>query len=189
MYRILAIILICFGLCACVPVALVGGATAGGAIIYNKRSIKTMLRDRAIASTADEKIKNNPQLHGKAFISVAAYNGIVLMVGVAQTQAEKDLAQQIVSALPNVRRIYNEVRIGKRADHRTRAYSGIITGQVKAALLTTPGVRSNQIKVVTNNRVVYLMGIVTRSQGHKAAQATRQVSGVRKVVKVFEYED
>jgi osmotically-inducible protein OsmY len=190
MYKLLMAVLVCFGLSACVPVLVVGGAaTAGGSIIYNKRTFKTMMYDRSTSSTANARIAANTQLQGNVNITVATYNGIVLMVGEAKTEQDKDTAQQIVAALPHVRRIYNEVIIGPASDRKTRIASSVITSQVKAAMLTTPGVRSTQVKVVTNDRVVYLMGLVSHSEGNQMAEAARKVSGVTKVVKVFEYED
>ena len=189
MYKFILAILFCFGLSACVPALVVGGAAAGGAVIYNKRSFKTMLHDRSISSSSSYQIRNDPELVGQTRISIATYNGIVLMFGNAQTQAAKDRAQAIVAAQPYVRRVYDEVIVGPSPNRRTRAHSAIITSQVRASMLTTPGLRSTQIKVVTDNKVVYLMGWVSHSQARMAADVARRVSGVRKVVKVFEYED
>jgi osmotically-inducible protein OsmY len=189
MYKFLIAILMCFGLSACIPALVVGGATAGGSVIYNKRSFKTMMYDRSTSSNANGLIGANPQLKGNVNFTVATYNGIVLMVGTAMTEQDKDLAQQIVTALPHVRRVYNEVQIGPALDHKTRIASSVITSQVKAAMLTTPGVRSTEVKVVTNDRVVYLMGLVSHTEGNRMTEAARKVSGVTKVVRVFEYED
>lgn len=187
MKKLILAIMVCLSMSACVPVLLVGSATAGGAIIYNKRSVKTMLRDRNISSAGSTLITK--KFGNQARISVATYNGIVLMVGNAQSQAIKDQAQQIVAALPNVRRIYNEIIVGPSPSTKTTLNSGWITSKVRTSLLAKPGMRSTQIKVVTNQGVVYLMGWVSHAQARMAADVARRVTGVKKVVTVFEYED
>jgi osmotically-inducible protein OsmY len=62
----------------------------------------------------------------------------------------------------------------------------VITGQVKAAFLDAKDLQSNAVKVVTERGVVYLMGRVTTREAQRATDIARGVSGVAKVVRVFE---
>lgn len=177
-----------YGLTACIPVAFVIGAGAGGAIIYDKRGVKSMVQDRDIANEAWKRINYDSQLKDEARISVASFNHLVLLVGQAPTEALKTRAYNLVSSIPHVKRIYNEVTIGPPISAVEQTHDAWITTKVKSAMLAVKGLKSSQIKIVTENHIVYLMGIVTRKQANLTAEAASKILGVDKVVKIFEYE-
>jgi len=187
MKKFIAILLLTIPLCGCVPVALVVGATAGGALIYNKRSFKTMMQDRDAAQTAQDYINEDPILQHKTHINVAVLNHIGLMVGQAQTPELRDRAYALVSRVKNISRIYNEVNIAGPTSMLQRSNDTWITTKVKTEMLGKHGLHSDDIKVVTENGVVYLMGKVSREQGLLATNVARRIKGVRKVVQVFQY--
>lgn len=175
-------------LSGCLPVAaIVIGATAGGAIVYDKRPFSTQMQDKGAARNAQNLLDENKTLHGKVHITVAVFNRVGLMVGQARTPELRAYAYQIVSRVRHISRIYNEVTIGPNTSMARRGNDSWITTKIKAAMLAKPGLQSTQIKVVTENGVVYLMGVISRKQSLLAANAARKVPGVRKVVKVFQY--
>ncbi len=176
-------------LTGCYSAIFVAGATAGGSVVYDKRDFHTMIQDKNIAQNAQAKINSDKELHGNAHISVATFNGIVLLIGQARTAEQAQLAEQIVSTIPGIRRIYNEVNVSKSTRFTRRVDDTWITTKVKTAMIKTGGLHSTEIKVVTENGVVYLLGLVSRTQGNLAADAARRVAGVQKVVKVFEYQN
>lgn len=173
---------------ACVPAAFMAGTAAGGAIIYDKRSVPTMVQDRDMANEALKRIMNDPDLNNHARIAIASFDQVLLMVGQAPTEQLRDRAYQLVSSVPKVKRIYNEVTIGPPISTKQQATDSWLTTKAKSAMLAERGLKSSQIKVVTENNIVYLMGIVTRKQADLAATAASHVTGVAQVVKVFEYE-
>ena len=69
----------------------------------------------------------------------------------------------------------------------SRASDSWLTTKVKSKLIAYKDIDSTKIKVVTENGVVYLMGLVFPEEGNRAARVTSETKGVRKVVKVFEY--
>jgi osmotically-inducible protein OsmY len=182
-------LILCISLSACVPAALVVGATAGGAVVYDRRGIKTKLDDTSISQKAYAAIKNDPSLQKNTRFSLAVFNGIVLMLGEVQTEEQRERAYTLVAKVPDVKRIFNQMTVGPIAPLSARAHSSLITAQVKAAMLGKPGLRSTQVKVVTNNKVVYLMGVTSHRQANLAVDTARRVTSVAKVVKVFEYEN
>ncbi len=187
--KLLSIILLSCFLSACLlPVVFVAGAGIGGSIVYDKRNMKTMVQDRDMATAALHKIQDDPDLSEHAHISIATFNHIILLAGQAPTEELRQRAFDLVNSVPNVKRIYNEVTVEPPTSTMIRTNDSWITTKVKSAMLAEKGLRSSQIKVVTENSVVYLMGIVTRKQSDLAAQAASRVSGVKKVVKIFEYE-
>jgi osmotically-inducible protein OsmY len=175
---------------ACMPAALItAGAVAGGVIIYDRRSVRTMWQDRNITYQLQKRIDYNPLLHRKHHISVVTCDHIVLLVGQVPTRAMRKRAVAIANSMPSlkIKRIYNQIQIMAPSSELVRSNDAILTAKVKGAMLLQKGLHSVQIKIVTENSVVYLMGLTTRKQGALAARTARKVSGVQKVVKVFEY--
>lgn len=178
----------CF-LSACVPVVLVAaGATVGGALIYDKRGMKTMTQDIDMSSSLLKKINDDPELREQTHITIATFNNLLLVTGQATTEAQRDRVYQMANSMRNVKRIYNEVTIEPPTSKGVRTHDSWITTKVKSKMMAEKGLKSSQIKVITENKVVYLMGIVTHKQADIAANVASSISGVTKVVRIFEYE-
>lgn len=185
--NVIAILCICLPLSGCVASALAVGATVGGAVVYDKRSFKVINQDRRAKQSAQNLIDHSKALRGRSHISVATFNHIMLLVGQAQTRELRDTAEKLVSNVKNVQRIYNEITITGASSLLQRTNDSWLTTKIKAAMLTAGRLHSTQIKVVTESGTVYLMGLVSHQQAKLATNVARRVSGVRKVVKVFQY--
>lgn len=183
--KIIGIILLGSCLSGCIPAALVVGATAGGAVIYDKRSVKTMSEDQNANGDANAALNAAPELKG-THIATAMFDHVLLLVGQTPTEQQRDLAYQLVSNVKNVSRVYNEITIQNPTSDWQRSHDAWITTKIKSEMLATPGLHSTQIKVVTENSVVYLMGILSPRQSDLAVNIARRADGVKKVVKVFE---
>jgi len=175
-------------LSGCVAAAAVGGATVGGAVLYDKRSFATMNQDTIASRKAQHLIDHSKTLKGRSHIAVSTFNHKLLMIGEAQTPELKDYAYNLIkNNVKHINQIYNQVKIEGAASFSQRADDSWLTTKVKTAMLGAKGLHSTQIKVVTEGGDVYLMGLVSHKQGELAANVARRVSGVRKVIKVFEY--
>ena len=173
---------------ACAPVIVAGGATAAVATT-DRRSVGTQLDDENIELTARRKLNDDNRLGDDIHVNITCYNGTLLLSGEATTAGQRDIVVSLVSTLKGVKRIINEIAVAEPRAFVNTTNDGWITGKVKAKLLNIEGLPSNQIKVVTENSVVYLMGLVTQKEGELAAEATRTVGGINRVVKLFEYLD
>lgn len=186
--KILLVLSIVCLLQGCVPV--VAGAAvgaAGGAVLYDRRPVKIMMQDDTIAYTIEKKLFADEKVRTQCHVVVTTYNGVVLLVGQAFTQELKDQVTATARTVPNVKRIYNEITIGTPTAYLTRTNDAWVTAKVKTELLTAKNLRSGQFKILTENGVVYMMGMVSRSQAQAAVDIVRHIGGVQKVVKVFEY--
>lgn len=170
----------------CLPAVFVAGATAGGVVISDRRSIDTMFQDKKITYQAMVQINSEPKLKHRSHINVTTFNSVVLLVGEAQTAELKGRAYELVKVVPDIRRIINVITIAPPIDAHERSVDTWITTKVKTAMMAEKGLNSTQIKVTTEDGVVYLMGIVTHQQSEIAIDVARQVSGVRKVTTLFE---
>jgi osmotically-inducible protein OsmY len=186
--KILSTMLVVTGLSSCVPAALVVGATAGGSVIYDKRSMSTMIQDRDATQGAANLLSASPDLKQGTHISVAAFHHILLLVGQTSTEEQRDTANRLVSGLKYISRVYNQIQVRKPISLEQRTKDTWITTKIKTEMLAKPGLHSTEIKVVTEDGTVYLMGILTPQQAEMATDLARRVDGVREVVKVFENE-
>lgn len=171
----------------CIPAVFVAGAAAGGAVVYDHREMKTIVEDRDIAFLISEKIKAHPELKTNSNVSVTCFNHTVLLVGQVPTSELRAKAEQLAHVSKKIRTINNQITVEAPTLRSARATDSWITTKVKAALLAEKGLDSTQIKVVTEDGTVYLLGLVTKNQADIATERTQSVEGVRKIVKLFEY--
>lgn len=143
--------------------------------------------DEAIEWKVGDKIAR--QLGDRVHINVTSYNRIVLLTGEAPREEDRALAEQLARETENVRDVVNEIQIASPSSLGSRASDSSITAQVKARFVnqSNGAFAANHVKVVTENGIVYLMGLVTRREADAATHIARTTSGVRKVVRVFEY--
>lgn len=171
---------------SCVGVFIAGAAT-GGLIVYDRRSIKTTAEDSSIRHQVARKIAEDASLED-THITVSSFNHTVLLAGQTPLASQRVTAGKIARTVPNIRKIYNEIEISSPSSAMTRSSDAWITTKVKTKMLATSDLKSGQIKVVTENGTVFLMGIVTREQANLAVDVARRVDGVQKIVKVFSYK-
>jgi len=172
--------------------AVVGGAATGASAAHDRRTIGTYIDDEGIELKIRLDIFNDRELNSQIHINIISINGVVLLVGQAPTAALKQQAGNIARGVEKVRLVHNEMTIAAPNSMMTRSSDSLITAKVKADLFTIKGHEGfdpTRVKVVTENGVVYLMGILYRNEAAAVTERARQVSGVQKVVKLFEYID
>jgi osmotically-inducible protein OsmY len=171
---------------ACAAAVLAGAA--GSYIIYDDRSMRTLEKDARIFHVIHKAIVRDNQL-ATSHINVTSFKQVVLLTGQTPYASGRAITEKVARQAPNVRRIYNEITIQNPSSAWQRTQDTGITSNVRTHMLTKKGLESGAIRIVTENGVVYLMGDVTHPQAELAVNVARQVPGVQKVVKVFQYLD
>ncbi len=170
-------------------IALLGGAAVGVALVStDRRTVGSQTEDTAIElkSTNRISIVFGDEVH----INTTSYNGKVLLTGEVKDEATKKKVEDEIKRVENVRSVVNEIVVSTFfSSLASRSTDTLLTTKVKSKLFNTPDIYSSSYKVVTENAVVYLMGRVSQREGTTASEAVREISGVKKVVKVFEYID
>jgi osmotically-inducible protein OsmY len=167
----------------------VGSAATGTAVVHDRRTAGSFVEDENIELKAASALSKDQEIKDKAHISVTSFNQIVLLTGEAPTEAMRARAENIVAKIAKVRRVHNEVVIGAPSAMSARASDTWITGKVKTRLFKVKikNFDPTRVKVVTENGTVFLMGLLTRAEADAVVDQVRQVGGVQRVVKVFEY--
>ena len=168
----------------CIEMA-VGSAVMGTLAATDRRAFGAQTEDKAILVKGESRVAS---LVGSAgHVNVASFNRKVLLTGEVRDEAMKSAVEREVGAIDGVQSIVNELEVAGVSSFTSRSNDSLITGKVKAAFVDNKELYANSIKVVTERGIVYLMGRVTSREGQLAAEVTRNVGGVQKVVKVFEY--
>lgn len=170
----------------CFPVVATGVGT-GLLMAEDRRSSGTFIDDQGIelkvASRVGEKFDD--QVH----INVTSYNGNALLTGEAPSEAVKQEVAGIAQAVPKVTHITNEIAIAGNASLASRSNDTFITSKIKALFVDANKFQANHVKVVTENSVVYLLGLVKHKEADDATEIASTTGGVQRVVKIFEYID
>lgn len=167
----------------CFPVAATGIAV-GAMSAVDRRTTGAQADDAAIELKASSRIRE--QFGDKVSVSVTSYNRHVLLTGSTQDAGAKAQLAAAVKPVENVRSVIDETEVGFKSTLTGASQDTLITTKVKAAMLEARDLQAHAVKVITENSVVYLMGIVTAREAQRAGDIASRVSGVSRVVRVFE---
>lgn len=153
-----------------------------------ERTTGARVEDQAIETKVIVNMKSQEPAFKKANFDVISHNGVVLLVGQVESDELRDKASEIASqASSKIKRIHNELEVSGKTSLLSRSNDTWIATKVRTLMLTNDEIDSSKVRVITENGTVYLMGLIDQNGGDNAARLTRNVSGVIKVVKVFEY--
>ncbi|NRA62238.1 MAG: divisome-associated lipoprotein YraP [Psychrobium sp.] len=165
------------------------GVMGAASMVNDRRDASVQLSDEGIELKALNLINRDEALHDTTHINVVSYNGTVLLIGQAPNTMLRDRAVKYVRSVDGIKQLHNQIRIGNITKMATRTNDSWLTSKIKIAMTTDNSIQYSQVKVVTENAEVFLMGLVTQSEGNKATEITRNINGVKQVIKVFEYQD
>ena len=179
----LAAALLAASLSACAPLVL-GGAAVGAMVMVDRRTSGTQLEDETIELRAASRLRD--ALGDRVHVNIASYNRRVLLTGEARTAQDREAAEQLASRVENVRAVVNEIAVMPLSGMQQRSNDVLITGKVKASFIDAKDLQVNAFRVVTERGVVHLMGRVSQAEADRATQITRTISGVQRVVRIFD---
>ncbi|WP_188704320.1 BON domain-containing protein [Silvimonas iriomotensis] len=174
------------GLQGCVPLVFAGGAALGVLIGTDPRPSETIKTDVDLGNRIGANI--NDTWKDQAHVNVNIFNGVVLLTGEVPNADAHNRVQQIAQSQPGVRRVVNATVVGPVSSTTDRLNDTQLTTRVKTSIVSQSGMDSSglHLVVITERKVVYLMGIAKPDVADRAAQAASVVSGVEQVVKVVE---
>lgn len=150
------------------------------------RKLSDIFADEELAHQASSLLTKDKQLYQKTHIRVFALNQTLILIGEAPTQKLKDLAEASIQSLKNIKEIKNLIAITSLPSTTTRSLDSWATTKLKTLLLAEKNLHSTNIKVVTENNVIYLLGLVPKTEAIQAVKIAEQVSKNYNVVSLFE---
>lgn len=186
MYKkiVTTILILAFSLClqGCMNVA-----TSGAEAVYNRHSIEKNLKDQYLTMQAYKALYYDTDQFKNTNIIISTYNREMLLAGQVPYVWQKTRAKEIIKKIPDVGSVYNLVAIQSPSSQLTRISDAWITAKVKAKFLASNDMDGSQVKVVTENGTVFLMGILLPEHADAAVHLASNTDGVQSVVKIFSY--
>jgi len=167
----------------CITAAAVGAGTVA-LMVEDRRSTGTYVEDESIEWKVVARVNSDFK---SAHVNGTSFNRRVLLTGQAPTEEAKKAIEAAVKAIPEVAAVVNELAVGGNSSMSSRGSDSIITSNVKTRMVGNGKFSTNHVKVVTEDGVVYLMGMLTQAEGDAAVEIARSTAGVQRVVKAFEY--
>jgi osmotically-inducible protein OsmY len=167
----------------CVALA-VGGAVGTAMVVTDRRTAGVQLEDQNIELKSLTRIRE--AIADRGHVNITSFNRMVLITGEVPTEADRVAVEQAIARIENVRSTVNDLAVMGASSLTARSNDTILTSKVKATFVDAKDLQSGAIKVVTERGTVYLLGRVTEREASRAAELSRGISGVQKVVRVFE---
>ena len=167
-----------------IPLMVGGGVVVGTQVATDRRTSGTQLEDEGIDIRASNRIREN--LGDRVHVNVTSYNRQVLLTGEVPNAQDKQLVEQIVSRVDNVRNVVNELAVLGNSTFSQRSSDTLVTGRARAALVDDKDLVASAFKIVTERGTVYMLGRVTKREADRATELVRGVTGAQKVVRMLE---
>jgi osmotically-inducible protein OsmY len=183
--KVIQVLLIIFTvklLSGCMDAAITGAQAA-----YNHDHLQKTFTDQHITTQANRKIYRDSTRFDDTNISIDTFHQEVLITGQIPTAQQREEVTQIIKNIPNVKKVHNLTETRARTSTSTHLHDTWITTKIKAQLIAMNDIDPNEIKVVTENSTVFLMGMVFTDQANSAIDVARNTDGVQNVIKLFTY--
>ena len=168
--------------------AVLGGAAAGAKVATDPRTMGTQVDDETLEIKVENALDKDAQIKSEGRVHAVSYSGRVLLIGQVPSESVKETATSLAKGVEGVNDVYNELRVGPKNLLLDKLQKTVgLRHKLKSKLFVGDNVKATDVKVITENGEVFLLGNVTQSQGDSAAEIASKVSGVQKVVKVFKY--
>jgi osmotically-inducible protein OsmY len=162
----------------------VGGAVGTALGVTDRRTAGVQIEDQSIELKSLTRIRE--AIADRGHVNVTSFNRMVLITGEVPAEADRVAVEQAIARIENVRSTVNDLAVMGASSLAARSNDTILTSKVKATYIDAKDLQASAVKVVTERGTVYLLGRVTEREATRAAELARSISGVQKVVRVFE---
>ncbi|NHB87448.1 division/outer membrane stress-associated lipid-binding lipoprotein [Photorhabdus tasmaniensis] len=186
-FSLLATVCAAVMLQGCIGAAVIGSAAVATKTATDPRTIGQQVDDGTLEARISNALNKDKQIKERIRVITTAYQGKVLLTGQSPDSSLSDRAKQIASRVDGAHVVYNEIRQGKPVQLSTASKDTWLTTKVRSKILASDTVKSSNIKVVTENGEVFLLGILTKQEGNAAAKIASETDGVKRVTTAFTY--
>ncbi|HHF4334584.1 division/outer membrane stress-associated lipid-binding lipoprotein [Haemophilus influenzae] len=169
--------------------AVIGGGAVAAKVGTDPRTTGTQIDDETLEFKVENAVEKDAQIKAEGRVNAVSYNGRVLLIGQVPNSDVKDTATALAKGVEGVNEVYNELTVSPKISFAQISKDSWLTTQVKSKMFVDGRVKATDVKVISENGEVFLLGNVTQSQANAAADIASKISGVKKVIKVFKYLD
>ena len=187
LFKLISISLLTLSLSGCAGIFIAGAATTAN-LVTDTRTTEQIWNDNNIEFEVAA-ITNKQPYRGNVRIIASSYRGSVVLMGQATTDSERRAFESQAKQMAGVESIHNQVRVKEPLTISAISNDSWITTKVKSALLANARLNGINVKVITEDSEVFLLGVVSREHADIVTEVTRNVSGVKQVIRAFEYSE
>ncbi|CWX36026.1 TPA: division/outer membrane stress-associated lipid-binding lipoprotein [Haemophilus influenzae 10810] len=169
--------------------AVIGGGAVAAKVATDPRTTGIQIDDETLEFKVENAVEKDAQIKAEGRVNAVSYNGRVLLIGQVPNSDVKDTATALAKGVEGVNEVYNELTVSPKISFAQISKDSWLTTQVKSKMFVDGRVKATDVKVISENGEVFLLGNVTQSQANAAADIASKISGVKKVIKVFKYLD
>ncbi|VTP74829.1 division/outer membrane stress-associated lipid-binding lipoprotein [Haemophilus influenzae] len=169
--------------------AVIGGGAIAAKVGTDPRTTGSQIDDETLEFKVENAVEKDAQIKAEGRVNAVSYNGRVLLIGQVPNSDVKDTATALAKGVKGVNEVYNELTVSQKISFAQISKDSWITTQVKSKMFVDGRVKATDVKVISENGEVFLLGNVTQFQANAAADIASKISGVKKVIKVFKYLD
>ena len=169
--------------------AVIGGGAVAAKVATDPRTTGSQIDDETLEFKVENAVEKDAQIKAEGRVNAVSYNGRVLLIGQVPNSDVKDTATALAKGVEGVNEVYNELTVSPKISFAQISKDSWLTTQVKSKMFVDGRVKATDVKVISENGEVFLLGNVTQSQANAAADIASKISGVKKVIKVFKYLD
>ncbi|HHF3826721.1 TPA: division/outer membrane stress-associated lipid-binding lipoprotein [Haemophilus influenzae] len=169
--------------------AVIGGGAVAAKVATDPRTTGSQIDDETLEFKVENAVEKDAQIKAEGRVNAVSYNGRVLLIGQVPNSDVKDTATALAKGVKGVNEVYNELTVSQKISFAQISKDSWLTTQVKSKMFVDGRVKATDVKVISENGEVFLLGNVTQSQANVAADIASKISGVKKVIKVFKYLD
>lgn len=166
---------------------IIGAGVGAASVAHDRRTIGTQVDDTTAASRISNALAKDLAVQEQTSITVQVFNGTALLVGQAPTQELIQQAQNLAATVKNIKKLHNQIRLGAPIPAGVIANDAWLASKIKTKLIADKRIDGLHIEIEVENGEVFLMGLVTEQESNIAVDITRNVNGVKQVIKAFEY--
>jgi len=166
---------------------IIGAGVGAASVAHDRRTIGTQVDDTTTAGRISNALSKNMAIQEQTNITIQVFNGTALLVGQAPTQSLIQQAEQLASSVQNIKKLHNQIRLGSPIPASVVANDAWLVSKVKAKLIADKRIDGLHIEIEVENGEVFLMGLVSERESNIAVDITRNIDGVKQVIKAFEY--
>lgn len=174
--------------CSCCLSGCISNVWTGAMLVYDRHNVYKKINDYELSANVHHELYSADRLLEQkgCVIDVAVFNGDVLLAGHVPSAELREAAITRVSKLSgDYRRLFNQMDIDTYPANSVQ--DSWITTKIRSKIFADSSIDPNLFKVVTSDRIVYLMGDAPTQQALKVIQIARNTSGVVRVVKLLKY--
>ncbi|WP_133128047.1 BON domain-containing protein [Legionella nagasakiensis] len=158
----------------------------GATLIYDRHNVYKQVGDFQLAASASRALYRDKVFKcSDCFIDLAIFNGDILLAGHVPSTSLREEAQKRMMSLSGYRRLFNQLSV--RQKQSSLLQDSWITAKIRSQIIADAAINPKKFKIVTVDRVVYLLGDVIPSQAARVILIARKTAGVKRVVKLLKY--